>query len=184
MTDWTTEAGLVELLRLGAAATDGPLMVNRYDEIGGDISYQIQQSRGGGEVVAGTNDHRASPRAKVDAELFVASREAVPQLVARIRELEQLLKEQLEQCEDFEAHQAHAAEVRSRSLSVKCPRAHCAAPVGKPCLSSVGGPLVGGAHYGRRDLAAKERDLDRVEDKLRELARNQPIGALKGTDDE
>lgn len=76
---------LDELERLFAKTTPGPYEIERYDRDTGYIRYQVESPLEGAIVAAMEDDE--SPRAKQDAEFFIAAHAALPALIAEVREM-------------------------------------------------------------------------------------------------
>jgi hypothetical protein len=80
-----TREKLTELAQLLARATHGPMKVDRYDNSGGEINYQVQSKVDPFPVIASFVDIE-NPRAKWDAKLFVRATEVLPELIELARE--------------------------------------------------------------------------------------------------
>lgn len=79
-----TPEQLAEIEKRLAAATPGPIDVHRYDNDGGDISFQLQARTG--TVICSTNDYD-NPRAKADAHLYAHAPADITALLAEVRRL-------------------------------------------------------------------------------------------------
>lgn len=89
--DRVTAEELAAIARLDAAATPGPWHVNRYDEDGGSINWQVQQEPKPHEVIANISDEEPR-RARHDAALIVLARTLLPKLAAEVTALRASLR--------------------------------------------------------------------------------------------
>ena len=73
---------------LAEKATPGPWKINRYDNEGGEINWQVQQDRPPAEVLCNISDECGRHMsARHDAAFIAASREAVPRLCEIVERL-------------------------------------------------------------------------------------------------
>lgn len=79
---------VTRLRELDAKAAPGPWKVNRYDNPGGEISWQVQQDVAPHRVIAESSDlpGEFGRRAKPTAHLMAESRNALPTLLAAYEE--------------------------------------------------------------------------------------------------
>jgi len=76
-----------------AKANSGPIDVHRYDNDGGSIAYQLQQSgRGEDSVVLCAFDDDDNPKARDDAEFAAKAWTDAPALCALVRSRQELLE--------------------------------------------------------------------------------------------
>jgi DNA polymerase III epsilon subunit-like protein len=85
-----TEEELAEIERRCAEATPGPWQVNRFDNDGGEINWQVQQVPRPSEVIANVTDDEPK-RAKHDAAFVAHAREDLPAAIAEIERLNRLV---------------------------------------------------------------------------------------------
>ena len=73
-------------------AAAGPLIINRYDEPAGVITYQLQQERAPGDVLCGLSDDDC-PRARITAHYVADIYTAAPDLARFVLLVQQVLVE-------------------------------------------------------------------------------------------
>lgn len=88
---------VTRLRELDAKAAPGPWKVNRYDNPGGEISWQVQQDVAPHRVIAESSDlpGEFGRRAKPTAHLMAESRNALPTLLAAYEERGAVIEELL-----------------------------------------------------------------------------------------
>ena len=97
-----------EGLRIAERATPGPIRVNRYDNDGGLISYQLQQD-GPGDTVLCAFDDDENRRASCDAAFYADSRTRAPEAYQNVIALAGVIDRLLAERSDLESRFAEVS---------------------------------------------------------------------------
>lgn len=159
------KADAEEGLRIAEKATPGQIRVNRYDNEGGCISYQLQQD-GPGDTVLCEFDDDENRRASCDAVFYADSRTRAPEAYRNVIEMAGVIDRLVAERNEAESKLADiGADYREEhkrivALGVECDDLRAQATAAK--LAEEKMTLKVEEHYDRAIKAEAERDEARA----------------------